>query len=368
MNITIITGPFGCLPPYTMGAVEKLWFQLGNKFRELGHKVTFISKTPPVIEKQTDADIFIKGYGRTGSWTKDALLDSVYSWKALKVCPSNTDILVLNTLWTPIFLPLFRKKFKKSVFNVERFPKKQFGFYMNVDSFACASKAVMDELIRQTPKAEKKSTVVSNPIETDVFFEKNDLPHEQSFCYAGRVHPEKGIDILVKAFAKVKEMYPDATLNIIGPRKTEDGGGGEEYINYLNTLCESINWIDPIRIPTELSDAIRKYRYFCYPSVADKGETFGVAPLEAMALGRPTIVSSLECFEDFIENNVNGLVFNHRIENADTLLYETMLSLIENDGLAEKLAKNGAETALKFSIDNIAEKYLGLFANLLNEK
>ena len=44
MKVNIITGPFGCLPPYAIGAVEKLWYSIGTDMRNKGHQVIFISK------------------------------------------------------------------------------------------------------------------------------------------------------------------------------------------------------------------------------------------------------------------------------------------------------------------------------------
>ena len=46
MKVNIITGPFGCLPPYAIGAVEKLWYSIGTDMRNKGHQVIFISKKP----------------------------------------------------------------------------------------------------------------------------------------------------------------------------------------------------------------------------------------------------------------------------------------------------------------------------------
>jgi glycosyltransferase involved in cell wall biosynthesis len=45
---------------------------------------------------------------------------------------------------------------------------------------------------------------------------------------------------------------------------------------------------------------------FVYPCLAEQGETFGLAPLEAVACGAVPIVSDLSCFGDFITPGVNG--------------------------------------------------------------
>ena len=159
-------------------------------------------------------------------------------------------------------------------------------------------------------------------------------------------------------------------LVLVGPHLVKDGGGGTSYINVLNNLAKNftLEWIDPISDPFQLRNEIAKSDIFCYPSIAEKGETFGVAPLEAMATGRATIVSELRCFQDFVKNDINGLVFNHRAANSVELLKQKLEILIDNIELREALSKEGAKTALEFSNEKIAEQYLNDFETLLNKK
>ena len=135
-KINIITSPFGSIPPYAIGAVEKLWKSCGDYYLSKDVDVCFLSKRPKDNILDDKNHIYIKGYGRTGSWTKDFMLDFVYSIKALWKMPK-CDAVVLNTIWSPVLLPLFKGKYKVSLYNVARFPKKQFGFYKTVDILSC---------------------------------------------------------------------------------------------------------------------------------------------------------------------------------------------------------------------------------------
>ena len=96
MKVNIITGPFGCLPPYAIGAVEKLWYSIGTDMRNKGHQVIFISKKP-LKESSMDDNLLLHGYERTGSWVKDFVLDFVFSIKALSKMPK-CDMLVPYSL------------------------------------------------------------------------------------------------------------------------------------------------------------------------------------------------------------------------------------------------------------------------------
>lgn len=100
-KINIITSPFGCIPPYAIGAVEKRWKSCGDYYLKKGMDVVFISKSPDEEVENDENNIYIKGYGRTGSWTKDLFLDLIYSFKALWKMPK-CDAVVLNTIWSPV--------------------------------------------------------------------------------------------------------------------------------------------------------------------------------------------------------------------------------------------------------------------------
>ena len=371
MKITILTGPFLCLPPEAIGAIEKRWYLVGNKWIEEGNDVTFVCKKP----KKTNDDkcIYIKGYERTGSWFKDFILDFIYSIKALKKIPS-TDILVLNSIWSPILARIYKNKFKVSIYNVARFPKQQMGIYHKIgkiDSFCCTSNATYNALIDQNPELKSVSYVIPNFMDTHVFGGKEvrSLSDTPTIVYAGRVHAEKGLNLLMRAADKISKNYTKIRIIIIGAKDKERGGSGEEYAWDLEKLapnCEVV-WVDAIYNPKDLANEISRGDIFCYPSVAERGETFGVAPLEAMGLGLPVIVSKLDCFSDFISDEKNGLVFNHRSENAVEELEAQLLKLLTKPELFSKYSLEGIKTAHQFSVEKIAAKYYKKFEELLND-
>lgn len=368
MKINILTGPFMCLPPYAIGAVEKLWYSVGINLVGKGHKVTFISKKPN--EETADGNnVYIKGYDRTGSSLKDLMLDLVYSYRALRKMPE-CDILVLNSIWSPVLCTLFRKKYKRSMYNVARFPKKQMSLYKAVDCLSCVSTPVMNALVEQSPSMKDVTCVIHNPIDADVFhaYGEKSLKDCLVLIYSGRVHKEKGLDILVRAVSKLHKKGIKLELRIVGATEIKDGGSGKEYVDYLNGLAQgfTIKWIAPIYNPKDLAKELNEADIFCYPSVADKGETFGVAPLEAMGLGLATIVSDLDCFKDFVTEGENGLIFDHHSNQADDLLAECIEKIVTDEAFYKKLSVNAIATAKTFSVDNIAEKYLKKFNELLS--
>jgi glycosyltransferase involved in cell wall biosynthesis len=374
MKITVITSPFGYIPPFGFGAVERLWYNLSVEWVKEGHEVFFLSKKNKEDEQQTIQDgisiKYLKGYSRSKSLKTDIFLDFFFSFRALYNM-KKTDILVLNTFWSPLICFLFFWKYKKTVYNVARFPKGQFRFFKHIDRLSCVSQAVYDELITQTPSIESITNIINYPINTEVFkyssLENTDS-EKLTIVYTGRVHPEKGLTILVEAVDLLMNDYPFLELEIVGPRTIQDGGGGDDYVNKLNALATnfSIIWCDPISDPILLKNKIIKGSIYCYPSVAEKGETFGVAPLEAMATGRATIVSNLGCFKDFVHDQKNGLIFDHNNKNAVILLKKQIEILVNNKELRLKLGLEAHKTSLNFTNEKIANLHLKDFDSLLN--
>ncbi|MDD2490496.1 MAG: glycosyltransferase family 4 protein [Bacilli bacterium] len=373
MKIAILTGPFGLLPPFGIGAIEKRWFNMAVEMAALGHSITFYCKKSATLYREIDGLSYclINGYARTGHLFFDLFFDFIYTVKAisrLKKC----DVMVLNTFWSPFLCPLFKRKYGISVYNVARYPKGQFRYMKCIDRLSCVSADVARAVVVQAPSLRNRVKVINNPVDVHSFpFQANtNTTSPCRICFTGRIHQEKGIDILVKACNSLEEKGYTIELSIIGARDTARGGGGEAYIDELNRLVKGypVRWIDPIANAAELAKEISKCDVYCYPSVAEQGETFGVAPLEAMAVGCPTVVSALNCFTDFIEDGVTGLVFNHRGQDAYLRLAEKIEWLILHPEARASISQEGSRVAHeRFNTEYIAAQYLEDFHQLLQE-
>ena len=372
MKITIITGPFEAIPPYSFSAVEKRWYKCAQEFKKRGNNVLFISKKPSDSVNDTDDYIYIKGYGRSGNNLKDKVWrDFVYSVRALNRV-KRCDVLVLNTAFTPILAPFYKRRYKVAIYNVARMPKGQMSLYSGIDMLSCVSSSARGVLLNQSPRLKDKSCVISNPIDTECFYyEPKKCSEKPKVIYSGRINPKKGIDILCESIEKLNEEGLNIGLTLVGTTDIAHGGGGDNYIRILNSLAKSykIEYIGVVRENVLLAKELRKGDIFCYPSVAEMGETFGVAPLEAMALGLPTVLSSLACFTDFAKDGESALFFDHRDKkNRVNQLSHLIRQLVEDKSLFERISIGGAESARAFSTEKIASKYISLFEELISKK
>lgn len=355
MKICVITSPFGALPPTAVGAVEKLFHQLAGEWVRNGHQVSFVCAgggDNPKVDY-----VRLKRYERTGSTKTDLIWDFIYSLKALWATPK-TDILLCNTFWSPVFAPLLRWKYKKLLYGVHRYPKKQFFFYPFVHKFICVSSAVAEPLKKQV--AAKRVCVVVNPIDTAVFKPELRQVMKGRVLYAGRIHPLKGLRCLAEACGRLFDEGAVKELVFVGPHELTKGGGGEAFVGELKS-CAAVCPVTLMRAvsdPVKLAEIERSAEVFVYPSEDVTGESFGIAPLEAMALGVPTIVSELKCFDEFVRDGVNALKF--KLGNIDSLV-EKLRTVLCDGSASARIGSTAAQDAMRFSIADIAQQYLKEF-------
>jgi glycosyltransferase involved in cell wall biosynthesis len=373
MRITIITGPWLPVPARRGGSVGRMWHGLAEEFAEAGHEVTVMARMFP---GQPSRELHngvryrrIGGASQTGSIYLDLAKDLAYAAGLLRHLPT-ADISIINDFWLPILATWFRRSAGAIVLSANRYPKRQYGLYRRVARVVAASRAIERAIIEQTPAIADKVRCIPNPLDTDTFVPPADgrvNRNRKQVLYAGRLHPEKGVHVLIGAFALIAEKYPELSLHVIGPSAVNEGGGGEGYLLELSRVANGmpITFSPPEFDVAKLATIYQQADIFCYPSLADKGESFGLAPLEAMSTGLPVIVSSLDCFLDFVEDGDNALTFNHRSENPISSLAQKLGEALDNWPGTVELGRRARKSAERFSFDRVAKEFISDFELLL---
>jgi glycosyltransferase involved in cell wall biosynthesis len=190
--------------------------------------------------------------------------------------------------------------------------------------------------------------------------------------YVGRIHEEKGLRLLADALRLVEAApgRPDWRLVLCGPCDVARGGSGPEFRDaLLGNLGEFLpasrfTLLEPQFDDRALADVYRSLDVFCYPSLAEKGETFGVAVAEAMAAGAVPVVSRLACFTDFVRDGHNGVVFDHAAPGAAARLAAALLQLLSDAPLRQRLAGAAQADVRVYDYANYAAALLQDFAQL----
>jgi len=375
LHITILQGAFLPVPPLRGGAVEKRWFELGKQFAKQGHSVCHISRGFPGLPAKEAIEgvrhLRVKGYDTPANGLHLKLLDLLYSLRALRVLPP-ADILITNTFWLPILAGHRQRRMGRIVVDVARMPKGQMRLYRRAACLRANSSAVAQAIATEAPQLAGRIRTVPNPLP----FLPSPLAaaeREPVILYCGRLHPEKGIALLIEAFSQACEQGLSGwTLWLVGPADTAAGGGGLEWLEDLLARPKAaglpIEWLGPIYGEHELLQHYQRAALFAYPSLAERGETFGLAPLEAMACGAVPIVSDLACFRDFIMPGVNGQVFNHRAADPAARLAEAMLTLAIDSERRSAMADAALAVRLSHHPATIAAEFLRCFEELIEQR
>jgi glycosyltransferase involved in cell wall biosynthesis len=253
---------------------------------------------------------------------------------------------------------------------VARYPKGQTRLFHHAARIQTVSRAVAEAIARQDPRAAERVRVLPNPLARpvgvlDVAASWRERPRE--ILYVGRLHPEKGVHELIDAFKLLVESGErDWRLVVVGPWATAQGGGGEDYYRSLRDksvpVADQIDLVGPVFEPDALAALYRRARLFVYPSLAERGEAFGLAPLEAMAQGCAPLVSKLACFEEYIEDGRSGFVFDHRSDRPAQELYCALKRIIGANGELMSVAGRAHEVARAYDPSYVARRYLEDFA------
>jgi glycosyltransferase involved in cell wall biosynthesis len=195
----------------------------------------------------------------------------------------------------------------------------------------------------------------------------------------GRISPEKGLHVLVDAFARLAQQHDDVELKVVG----KEGLPPQEMLlnldetprvrklaphfrgGYLQHLRERLpersrsrvkfqGWAEHEELPAEYEDA----DVFVFPSVWD--EPFGIPVAEAMAAGLPVVASRVGGIPEIVADGETGML----VEPDDASALAAALEQLVNDaGLRARLGEAGRlRAAERFSWDRAAAAYRALFA------
>lgn len=176
-----------------------------------------------------------------------------------------------------------------------------------------------------------------------VLTEKCSDPSSVKIFFTGRLVYYKGVDILLKAFRRVRgcELFIAGT-GVLEPelKKYAHEKGLDGKVHFLGFLPDH-----------ELKQAYADCDIFVLPSV-EKSEAFGIVQLEAMIYGKPVINTRLPSGVPHVSlGGVTGLT----VKRSDPKeLAEAINTLAENKELREILGKAAAERVRSEFSENIA--------------
>ena len=372
MRITVVTGFFLPVPARRGGATERSWDGLARIFAGAGHAVTFVSRRWPGLPDSEVRDgvthLRLPGFDHSRRLPVNLLRDLRWGIRVARALPAG-DVVICNTVTLPAWLPWLQSSSGQVATMIGRVPKGQVPFYRRVRRIYVPSSDLASQIAPEW--ARRITRVIGYPIDWDRQAQAAAQARAPlTIGYIGRIHPEKGLGVLVEAAAILARRtdLPEWRLRLVGPVDVSAGGGGEAWAAGLRSaaapLGARIEWGPPEFDPDRLAQLYGKLDIFCYPSVADQGETFGVGVAEAMAARCAVVVSALPCFRDLVTPGETGLTFHHAGADAAERLAGELARLLLDPALCRRLAERGQAHVRRFAYPEVARTILADLAVL----
>ena len=193
--------------------------------------------------------------------------------------------------------------------------------------------------------------VIPDPLSLDPMVKS--LLTAKRIVAVARYSHEKGIDLLLQAWAKVENVVDDWRLDVYGD------GDRSAYEQLLSNLQISRS---RCQLHARTNDVEKEYLDSGLFVLSSRFEGFGMVIIEAMACGLPVV--AFDCPwgpRNIITDGEDGLL----VENGNVEAMAAALSkMMENERLRRSMATAGVRNVQRFKIDYIAEQWKSLFDSL----
>lgn len=174
------------------------------------------------------------------------------------------------------------------------------------------------------------------------------------YLFIGRLHVEKGLLDLFKAFTTAASKNSNIQLLIVGPAE------GEFEVEFSQLQLQFPARVHRIGYTQRPEDYIAAADVFCLPSYR---EGFGSVLIEAAAAQLPSIASRIYGITDAVEEGVTGVLHNPK---SDSEIANAMLLLASNQEYRSQMGKMARERAIKlFSEERVTAAFLDFYKKRL---
>lgn len=179
-------------------------------------------------------------------------------------------------------------------------------------------------------------------VDVEEFSPASTPPDFRTILFVGRLHAEKGIFVLLDAFARIHAQEPQARLNLVG-----DGPARSEVCSRIEHLKleNAVNLFGVIK-NRAMPDQFRASSVFVAPSLTTPkwAEQVGMSSIQAIACGVPVVATTSGSIPEYIPDNVAGILVK---ENDVAALADAVLKLLRDNSLHARLSGGGRKFALE---------------------
>ena len=189
--------------------------------------------------------------------------------------------------------------------------------------------------------------VIPDPYDPSIFFSAAEGAREKELIFVGRLVSDKGVDVLLKALALLRERAVRPSVTIVGHGPEREA---------LEKLARELGLTDQVtfsggRSQREVADLLRQHAVLVVPSLIDEG--FGVVALEGIATGCAVIGSNRGGLPEAIGSC--GVTF----PSGDAAQLANRIEELLTDEIRRgQLLANAKEHLAKHQPNRVAQQYL----------
>ena len=364
MNLTLVSSSLN------VGGAERVMSIMANYWAAQGWQITILTfddgGEPPFYN--LDRRIDLQPLGISSDGFKFSLSSASYNLRRIQVLKqaivASQPDLVISSVNTTNILTLLACRGLKVKTIVSEHVHPAFGQLTQATQFLQKLVYQQADLITvQThaalsffPIDRYKTFVIPNPVvlPTSEPIQSQLYTDDRHLLAIGKLVPQKGFDLAIKAFAQIAQKYPDWTLTILG-----EG----EMRSELEKLCMELDLEDRVFMPGIVKNVdahLRKADIFILPS---RFEGFPITLCEAMACGVPVIASNcLSGPREIIHDGIDGMLIS---PDSVSALATGLHQLISDPGKRQYFAHHAPKVLDRFGVEPVGAIWNRAIAQVL---
>lgn len=206
-------------------------------------------------------------------------------------------------------------------------------------------------------KVREKAVILPNSLNPAFIMPRYEGVREKRIVSVGRMDANKNHEMQLRAFAALKDKYPDYTLEIYG-----DG----ELRSHIEETAAQLGIAERLFLPGVVQDVAARIEKASLFLLTSYSEGVSNALIEALALGLPVIATDVPSggTEELMTDGVNGLVIP---AGDQTALTRAMDRLLEEPDYADRLGREAARIQESLAPERVNSMWKAYFEKVIDK-
>ena len=311
--------------------VEFIFLKNDVRFYQLHHQIKVI-----IVEKECNSNSLIKKLLWMRKYLDQNKPDVVFAFRIAIYCVTLLSLIGIK-------IPVISSERNDPRFYGLNLKLLQMILLPLTDRFVVQTQLIKDYF----PKfIQKKTDIIFNPV-TEKVFSLPYIPKKKQIISVGRLHSQKNQKMMIEAFARLNEQFPEWKLIIYG--EGPERNSLESLISSFKSQVSS-----QIELPGRNENIIEELNQSEIFAFSSDYEGMSNALVEAFCVGLPIITTKVSGTEDIITDGKNGYL----LERNDVDGMETaMRKLMSDDMLRRRIGESNKTNASQFKIEHIFKQW-----------